>query len=418
MYILPVEQLPSELLNFINHPKIDSMSEKVIDQDEETLTRILNHIRAITDMDFNFYKRPTLMRRIARRMGINKCASLKDYLNLIYDQPQEVQVIYREFLIGVTKFFRDSAVWETLEAKILPDLVQAKAPDRQPLKIWIAGCSTGEEVYSVAILLTEVLKRQGVQLEVKIFATDIMKESLDMAGRGIYPESIVADVSPERLKNYFIRKGDEYQIIDTVRRMVIFSQHNVLQDPPFSKMDLVICRNLLIYLQPIIQRKVMDKLHYALNLNGILLLGNSETISDHKNVLQEIDRKGKIYRNVQLARSLGGEQIYTAGVRRVSPYSATNGRRANIEHRLAEVMNETLADEIGVAGVYVDQHYDILHAVGEFRQVLALPEQDFSFNLLKMLPQNLSLAVNIALRKAARQNERILHKGGEDTPGR
>lgn len=253
--VLPVEQLPAELFNFLNHPKDGTDKEMIVWNDEGTLVKILKHIKSTTDLDFTLYKRPTLVRRLARRLTICKCLTLKDYLIFLQETPQEVQILYREFLIGVTKFFRDYTVWEQLEEEIIPQLI-SKNKEEKTLKIWSIACSTGEEVYSTAIVVREALEKANLNYNVKIFATDIDKDSLEIAGKGIYPESIIADVSLNRIQKYFIKKDEKYQIKEEIRRMVIFSHHNIASDPPLNKMDLVLCRNMLIIFNQLFKIKL------------------------------------------------------------------------------------------------------------------------------------------------------------------
>ncbi|QCX01287.1 PAS domain S-box protein [Aggregatimonas sangjinii] len=408
-YTLPVEQLPAELIHFIDHPRINGASVSQIEEDEETVNGILRQIRNVTKLDFIHYKRPTLVRRIARRISVNKFHNLKEYLDFILENSKEVHILAREFLIGVTKFFRDTPVWESMASNVIPDIVKSKSAN-DVFKVWCVGTSTGEEAYSMAILILEELERQGKELEVKVFATDLASSHLEIGSRGIYSESIIANVSKDRLSKYFTRKGDEYQVIDALRRTVIFSQHNVLRDPPFNKMDIAVCRNLLIYMQPIAQKKIIGLLHYSLNLNGILLLGSSETLGDYKSVLQEVDRKLKIFQNIKPAKSLGMEPLNYPDIQKLSPTGSFVKSAAKVESKLAEVMNEVVAEELGLAGVYIDENLNILHAVGAFKKFIELPEKGFSINLLKMLPDNVSVTLGAAVRKALRTKKRVLYK--------
>ena len=408
-YVLPVEQLPAELIHFVDHPRIIGASEDQIGEDEETVNRILHQIRNVTKHDFMHYKRPTLVRRIARRIHVNKFHNLKEYLDFLFENSNEVIILAREFLIGVTKFFRDTHVWEKLETTIIPDIVKSKNDD-DLLKVWCVGSSTGEEAYSMAILISEEVEKQGKNLEVKVFATDLASNHLEIGSRGVYSESIIADVSKKRLGKYFLKVRDEYQVVDSLRRMVIFSQHNVLRDPPFNKMDLSVCRNLLIYMQPQAQKKIIGRLHYSLNMNGILLLGSSETLGDHKTVMQEIDRKAKLFQNIKPAKTIGMEPLNYPDLQKLPP-TAPAPSTARVESKLAEVMNEVVAEELGLASVYLDENFNILHAVGEFRKFIELPDKGFSTNLLKMLPNNLSVTISTAVRKAAKGNKRVLYKG-------
>ncbi len=271
-YVLSVDQMPGEILNYISYPRLEhSHFDKLLMKDEDTVMKILLHLKNFTNLDFTNYKRPTLIRRISRRMTVNNCSTVNEYLKYLMENSSESQILYKEFLIGVTRFFRDAKAFEVLAKKVIPDILK-KAKAKQPIKVWSVACCTGEEAYSIAILFKEAMEKMKKHVEIKIFATDLDKESIDKACRGVYEESNVGDISSERLKKYFIKKGNTYQIIQEIRKMIIFSHHNVLQDPPFNKMDFICTRNMMIYLQPDMQKRVLTTLHYALNLNGYLCL--------------------------------------------------------------------------------------------------------------------------------------------------
>ncbi|MEM6484962.1 MAG: chemotaxis protein CheB, partial [Pseudomonadota bacterium] len=410
-YVLPVQELPGELLHFIDTPAADGSAERSLGRDSESLYMILAQVKKITGLDFHLYKKPTLIRRIARRMSIKKCHELGEYLEVLNKDPRENQTLCREFLIGVTRFFRDSAAWSTLETQVVPDLVRLR--DKQILKVWCVACSTGEEVYSIAILLTEVIERCNLDVGLRIFATDIESDYLEVASRGLYPESIVADVSPERLQRFFKKQGDDYQIIDHLRKSVIFSRHNVIQDPPFSKMDLVICRNMLIYLQAEAQEKVIGMLHYALNLNGVLFLGGSETVGEHARVLKEVNRKGKLYRNIQLGRLPINHASDLAGARMANRLALPLPARSQSapENLMADILNESVAEELGLAAIYIDDTFNIVHAQGEVREFVRLPESGFSINLMKLLSGDLKLAISSAVHRCAKTKEQCVSRG-------
>ncbi|MGB0165533.1 MAG: chemotaxis protein CheB, partial [Luteibaculum sp.] len=414
-YILPINAMPSEMLVYVeNNSELgNTINERTINKNEDALQQILAHLKKMTNLDFSEYKKPTLIRRISRRMSVNKCLKLNDYLQYLYSTPQEAQILYKEFLIGVTKFFRDPEAFNALQ-KDVERIVSEKSPN-QPLKMWSVACSTGEEAYSLAILTKEALEKHKKNLEVKIFATDIDKESLEVAGKGVYSESIVSDVGADRLKKWFVRKGDQYQVIQDLRKMIIFSHHNVLTDPPFNRMDLVSCRNLLIYLQPNLQQRLLATFHYSLNLKGVLFLGPSESIAEYKNVFKETDRRWKIFENTEVSRTLGFETNRMPDVtwNRVvkSPAMSTNARKAIIDTRLAEILSETLSEEFEAVSVYVDEHFDILHATGNLSKYLALPEMGFTINLLKMLNDSISVAISTAVRRANKERQKVHYRG-------
>ncbi|TXC85377.1 chemotaxis protein CheB [Luteibaculum oceani] len=410
-YVLPISEMPSELINYVeNHKEI---GHRIDESNLDTLQEILSHLKKVTNLDFSEYKRPTLVRRISRRMSVNKCNDLKQYLDFLQATPQEAQILYKEFLIGVTKFFRDADAFESL-SKHLEKLVSEKN-FKQTLKMWSVACSTGEEAYSLAILTKEAMDKANKNLEVKIFATDIDRDSIETASKGVFPESFVPDIGTERLKKYFVKKGDQYVVSQEIRKMIIFSHHNVLTDPPFNRMDLVSCRNLLIYLQPSLQQRLLATFHYSLNLKGILFLGPSESIAEYKSVFKELDRRWKIFENTEISRTLNLDHStlpdisWQRGIK--SATTSVPSRKSIIDNRLSEVLSDTLADEIEAVSVYVDEHFDILHANGNLNKYIALPDRGFTVNLLKMVTDNLSVAISTAVRRATQEKEKIFYRG-------
>lgn len=405
-YNLPVEQLPVELMYFITHPKSTGDFEYNAEGDQLIINRILHLIRKVTGLDFEHYKRPTISRRIARRISINKFHNHHEYLDFILESQKEANILAREFLIGVTKFFRDSSAWHELSKQAIRTIISAKS-ENDVFKAWCVGTSTGEEAYSLAMSISEELERQNKKLTVKIFATDLSNDHLDIGSTGRYPESIMADVSRERLNTFFVKKERDYQVVDSLRRMVIFSQHNILKDPPFNRMDITLCRNLLIYLMPEAQRKAIGQLHYALNRDGFLFMGSSEALGDYSSVFEEIHRKSKIFKNIQPATNLGMEPLNYPDLQKNSSHTHTTHRN-RMEIKMADLMNETIAEEFGMAAVYIDENYNILHAIGEFKKFMSLPEKGFSTNLLKMLPKPVGVSLSALIRKSNTQERRIL----------
>ncbi len=410
-YVLPVEDMPSEIQSFIDMPlELEGVSNS-IEHDSELLALVISRVKSVTDLDFNLYKRPTLVRRIRRRMGITKCKTLDKYLKLLHDDGREVEVLARECLIGVTRFFRDEDAWETLTTQVLAPLVRARAANgsEEGIRIWSVGCSTGEEVYTVGILLLEEMARQGVELPVKIFGTDISEQFLAIASKGVYPESIVADVATDRLARYFVKRGTDYHVTAALRSTAIFSPHNVIRDPPFKDLDVVICRNMLIYLQRAAQLRAINSLHYALRLNGTMMLGPSEHIGDFKVSLRATDAKARLYQNQTPSRGFGfgvmSEPDPTSSVR---PRQVT--RPNPLGARSAEVLGEAITEGLGIAAVFVDDGFDILHAIGEIRLFAELPQEGFTSNLLKLLDRSLSAAVSTAVRKAKLEASEVVYR--------
>lgn len=420
-YILPVEKMGPELKTFIATPPIFHFEDGDVQYDEKELNKILHYIDDKAGLDFREYKYATLARRVARRVNICKCKNLGEYYDYLTKNEDEVEILYREFLIGVTKFFRDDKVWEVLQKKVFPKLIADKE-DGDVLKVWDVGCSTGEEAYSFAMSLHEEMEKQGKNLEIKIFATDISQPHLDIGSKGVYPESIVADVSKDFLLKYFLSKSHSYQIAEKIRRMVIFSKHNIIKNPPFSNMDMVVCRNLLIYFQNSIQKKAMNVLHYALKKNGVLVLGTSESVHTHKDSFAEIDRRWKIYRNIEPSKRLKNgitheSSASTNGTKTKLVENRMNRDRRNfntqtnpIKTKLQKQLHETILEQFGGASVFVDTDYNILQAVGEFRKYANLPVSGFSINLLDMLDSDLKYIVQSTLNRSHKEQAKVVYQ--------
>ncbi len=421
-YILPVEKMGPELKNFISTPPIFHFEDGDVQYDEKELNKILTYIDEKAGLDFREYKYATLARRVARRVNICKSKDLAEYYEYLTKNEDEVEILYREFLIGVTKFFRDEKVWEVLREKVFPKLISEKE-DGEVLKVWDVGCSTGEEAYSFAMSLNEEMEKQGKSLTIKIFATDISQPHLDIGSKGIYPESIVADVSKDFLLKYFLSKSHSYQIVERIRRMVIFSKHNIIKNPPFSNMDMVVCRNLLIYFQNSIQKKAMNVLHYALKKDGVLVLGTSESVHSHREYFSEIDRRWKIYRNREPSTRLKNGITHESSANFKEPETKlmenrlTRDRRSYksqtnnpVKSKLEKQLHETLLEQFGGASVFVDTDYNILQAVGEFRKYANLPVNGFSINLLDMLESNLKFIVQSTFNRAHKEQEKVVYR--------
>ncbi|WP_232224038.1 chemotaxis protein CheB [Gillisia sp. CAL575] len=414
-YVLNTENMGKELQKYINAPVVLHFTDDDIQYDEVTLSKILNLIHEATDVDFTEYKHSTLARRVARRVNVCQCSSLSEYYNLLKSQPIEIPILAREFLIGVTKFFRDLPVWEIMEETVIPEIIAGKV-NGEKLKIWDVACSTGEEAYSLAMYINEELERQNKKIEVKIFATDISQEHLDIGGLGIYSESIVADMDPALLQKYFITKNNGYQAVEKLRDMIIFSHHNIIKNPPFHNMDLVLCRNMLIYFQPSIQKRALNVLHYSLRENGFLVLGTSESISSHSDSFEVINRKWKIYKNTLLRKSLNAEVLHSSANNRPREKSRTRSisksrpKVSSAVQKINNELNEAILEQFGGASVFIDSEYNILQAIGEFRKYASLPVVGFSINLLDMLSADLKHIVKATVKAAVQRNEKVVYK--------
>jgi two-component system CheB/CheR fusion protein len=323
-YVLPPAKMPEQLIAYVARAFRSRPQEVVSPQPAATdfLQKIFLLLRTRTTHDFSLYKRNTVQRRVERRMAVAQIERIEDYVHYLRDTPLEVDTLFRELLIGVTGFFRDPQAFESLREHVIgPHLSDAS---RESMRIWVPGCSTGEEAYSIAILVREHPDQQKKSTPVQIFATDIDIVSIERARSGVYPESIAADVSTERLDRFFTRDESSYRIHKDIRDMVVFAKQDVLKDPPFSKLDLITCRNLLIYLDAEAQKMILPMFHYALNRNGHLLLCNSETVGEFSDLFAAVDKKWKLYRQEGAAspRAAGATDRAGDAERRVAPCAA------------------------------------------------------------------------------------------------
>ncbi|HEV7610632.1 MAG TPA: chemotaxis protein CheB [Steroidobacteraceae bacterium] len=356
-------------------------------------------------VDFSRYKTNTLHRRINRRMALKNLSNLSDYRDLLREKPEEVDALYQDILISVTNFFRDAESFEALKTAIYPRIA---APTRisEPVRVWIVGCSTGEEAYSLAISLLEYMEESKLEIPVSLFGTDVNGLSIERARRGFYPRSIAQDVSMERLRRFFTEVEAGYVVKKSIREMCIFAQHNALADPPFSRMDLVSCRNLLIYFQGQLQRQLLPKLHYALKASGILFLGASESISQYHELFDELDSKHKFYAKRGVVRRL--EEAFPMGIdgpKSVFPAARSGSARS----REAGVDRQRTADAVllknyAPAGALIDGDGEILQFRGDTTPYLTLNDGKASLNIFKLAREGLFATLKAALNEAAEKN--------------
>src|SRR5436190_8815171 len=416
-YVLPPAEMARELLLFIRHPLVAQMKEAALKVGETTMQKIVSLIHEQTGIDFTSYKQSTVARRVQRRIGIAQLANPEEYLEFLEQSPQEVAMLGRDVLINVTRFFRDGEVFDVLRDEILPAILKHAAA-RKALRIWVPGCATGEEAYSIAILVQELVTARGEKWDVKIFATDVDKVSIEFAGRGLYPKSIAADVAPELLARFFVQESGGLQISPEIRKQVVFAQQNILRDPPFTKVDLISCRNLLIYLRADAQRKVMALLHFALQPGGYLLLGTSEAIGDRDNVFETVNAKMRIFQkrgdsSVQIESAIGGVPT-AAGFLDPGRGSASRERvpRArNGRKKIWETISARLMAEFGTTCLVLNERYEILHSFGQPQRFLTVHPGRASLNVLRLAPRALSLALSGALRRAAKEQQAVGYSG-------
>ena len=372
---------------------------------EGDLVRLFQLLYAARDVDFTHYKPPTIERRIRRRMAAMKVHSLADYVRLLTDSPQELDALYADILIRVTSFFRDPPVFEVLSRDVIPAMLRERS-DNEPVRVWVPGCASGEEVYSLAIAFLEA-SADSYSSPVQIFGTDVSEPAIDRARAGLYPATIAENVSPERLRRFFTTSEDGYRVNRYVRDCCVFARQNLTQDPPFSRLDFISCRNVMIYLGPVLQRRVMNIFHYALREAGYLLLGSSETIGNFGDLFRASDRKTRLY---QKSASPQRQAVPYIGNTQPPARREKTGmvqEQGSIPNLFREADNVLLA-RISPAGVLINEQMEILQFRGRTGPFLELAPGTASLNLLKMARQGLLADLRIAIHSA--------HKN--DTPAR
>jgi two-component system CheB/CheR fusion protein len=411
---LPPQNMASELIEFIKDPRMVKSLHLQVIKDENALKNIIGLVRKVGH-DFSYYKNPTLVRRLSKRMSELNIPKLEDYFEYLNSHPAEIKTISQEFLINVTHFFRDKDAFDILRDKVIPSLLEGKKAG-DTVKAWVIACSTGEEAYSVAMLFREEIEKRGIEgLNVKIFATDVDRDALEVASAGIYNRNIIDHISGQRIAKHFDIEGDRYRIKTELRKMVLFSHHDILKDPPFGKMDLITCRNFLIYIDSEIQKDILRKIHFALNLNGYLFVGPSEHIDAIKPSLEEVDKKWKIYRCNNKIRLYDHESFFST----LSRNSLINIPKVkNPLMHMGDLMKETLLEDEKYAGIYVDMNFEVKQAIGNYKNYLQFPESGFNFNLLKMANPDISVSLGSATRKAMRDNKAVVMRNVKVTSGK
>ncbi len=396
-------ELPDVLLAYAGSPYArggrEADAADALQGEERHLREILAILRTRTKQDFAGYKKPTVLRRVQRRLGVTRAPDLAEYAKLLRQSPGEASALADDLLIHVTGFFRDPETWEALREKVVAPLVAARQPGA-PVRAWVTACSSGEEAYSLAMLLAEEAERAGKRLDVKVFATDLAERALAHARGGLYPGGIESDVPPERLARFFVKDDEQYRVRQDLRDLVVFAPQNVLQDPPFSRLDIASCRNLLIYLEPDIQQRVLALLHFGLREGGALFLGSSETVAGAEELFEPVDRKARIFRRIGPTRHGAVEFPLPRAVpdpRPAAPTSRPDGHRPPV----AELTRRTLLESHTPAAVTVDRDHRVLYHHGDTSPFLRQPHGEPTRDLLLLARDGVRAAARVALHRAA-----------------
>jgi two-component system CheB/CheR fusion protein len=406
-YILSPEKIPEQLVSYVKQfyaKRLTKQENIATEQITNYLQKIIILVRNQIGVDFSGYKQSTLIRRIERRMSLHQINNMSHYVRYLQENASEVRNIYKELLIGVTSFFRDPEAFVYLKEKIVPEILKNKSPD-QPVRVWVPGCSTGEEACSIAIIFKEYMDEVKNNLHVQIFATDIDSEVIERARSCIYPGNIAVDVSPERLNLFFIKDPDTYTLKKEIREMIIFASQNVISDPPFLRLDLVSCRNLLIYLVPDAQRRLLLFFHYSLNPGGYLFLGNSETIGEFTDLFSVIDKKWKFFKRI-------GERVHLplmAEYGTIAPLvEATKAGEVKPKINIGQKVEKMLLDTYTPPCVIINENGDILYIHGRTGKYLEPAPGNVHFNIMDMARDGLRTELNIAIHRAAAQKKEVV----------
>jgi two-component system CheB/CheR fusion protein len=409
-YVLPPRGIAKELERIARHPylarKIMSGAVEVVPTLGSGLNTIFQVLLRATGVDFTHYRQTTILRRMQRRMVVHKIDDIKQYAKFVQSHPAEIKALYHDMLINVTSFFRGPRVFDAIKSLAFPTILK-KLPREGGIRVWTPGCASGEETYSVAITLLEFLGEKATQIPIQFFGTDVSETSVARARNGFYPENIQGDVSPERLRRFFSKVEGGYRVSKSIRDICIFAQHNVLSDPPFSRMDLICCRNLLIYLEPVLQSKVISLFHYALQPGGFLVLGSSEGVGATGSLLAVEDRGHKIFsKKSGAARQSVGSIHGQPGRREYGPVRIA-ARPAEAIWNYGEAQKEfdrRLLTEYAPATVFVNEEMEIIHTRGNVNRYLKLSPGRPSLSVLKMAREGLVVELRNAIGRAKKEN--------------
>ena len=406
-FVLPPAEIRAELLRLVHHVYISGAPDRLPEREMSAIFRLLH---AVHDLDFTNYKPNTIERRIRRRMTLHKITHLAEYVSLLREDRRELDHLCGDILIRVTAFFRDPEVYASLQRDIFPELLRNRDPEH-PVRIWVPGCASGEEVYSLAIALLETIQDGGgFSCPVQIFGTDVNEGAIDRARSGTYPDTIASEVSPERLRRFFTKGDGTYRVSKALRDCCVFARQNLTRDPPFSRLDLISCRNVMIYLGSVLQRKVMSIFHYALVPNGYLLLGSSETIGSYGDLFAIADRRHKIYRRKSAVNRLTVDFDPIAPQRELARKVPMQEETAPPAHLFQEADRVVLA-RYSPPGVLINENDDVLQFRGRTSMFLEPPSGVASFNVLKMAREGLLADLRAAIHAARKQQAPLRREG-------
>ncbi len=405
--IAPAEELPAKLMAFLKFTPVIKPEADLDNKNMSNLEKIIILLREQSGHDFSLYKKNTLFRRIERRKGVHQIDKLQNYVRYLLENPKEADILFKELLIGVTSFFRDTAVWEKLKTDILPAMFD-ELPEGHMIRAWVTACSTGEEAYSLAIVIREamdaVIPRK--KLSVQIFATDLDQDAIEIARKGFFACNITNDVSQERINRFFTSEADGFRINNSIREMVVFAPQNVIKDPPFTKLDLLTCRNLLIYMEPELQRKLMVLYHYSLNPGGIMLLGTAESLGNYKDGFEEIDARLKFFKR-SITYPAPELLDFPSSFHRMKKNTAENKIQPKVVENIQAIADHILLQRFSPASVLVNSKGDILYITGRTGKYLEPVAGKANWNIHVMAREGLRNELPGAFRLASQNYDPV-----------
>ena len=411
-YVSTPKGLATELLDYADHfAKRRENEHRIEEEFDKQMNKIFVILRQQVGHDFSAYKESTVQRRLKRRLDVHKIDALEDYIRYLRNSPREVDLLFRDLIIGVTGFFREPEAFEKMKQNVLPELVRDRAAD-EPIRAWIPGCATGEEAYSMAITIREFLDDAGSTTPVNIFATDIDEDAIERARRGVFPAAIQADLGEQRTHRHFARNGDSYEVVQSVRNMIVFSTQDVIKDPPFTRLDLLSCRNLMIYLKPEVQKRLVPLFHYSLNPGGFLLLGSSETIGNYPDLFASLPGDARFYR----AKSADAGVYARTGVEfpigRTGTDDGTRGVRRHASPAQTErVLQRFLLNRHTPPTVFVNRKREVVYIHGRTGRYFELATGMARMDIVEMARGAISLPLSQALREAFRDEQPVERTG-------
>ena len=401
-------ELPEKLINYLKFSPVVTHDSEIEPKSISNLDKIIILLRTQTGHDFSQYKKNTMFRRIERRMNVHQIDKINNYIRFLQENPKELEILFKELLIGVTSFFRDAAVWNKIKESILPDMFN-ELPNGHVFRAWIPGCSTGEEAYSLAMIFIEAYEKikQEKNFTMQIFATDLDSDAIEIARKGVFSSNIAVDVSPERLSQFFTSNENGFRINTAIREMVIFAPQNVIKDPPFTKLSLLSCRNMLIYMESELQKKLMALFHYCLNPGSIMLLGSAESENSQNAMFSILDPKLKLYKRVE--NPIAAELInFPSSFSHKKIQIMEDKKNVNVTTNIQTIADQLLLQRFAPASVLINDKGDILYITGRTGKYLEPAAGKANMNIFAMAREGLSNELPGALRKAKQNYEPVI----------